>query len=103
MLLRLHGYKVKAMPCAEDALAWLQQEGHLNIIAIVDVNLPGMSGVEFVRRARRIFSDMPCVFMSANDEVNLEQIRQAFRQPALRKPFELRSLLGLIAGSQHVG
>lgn len=98
MLLRLHGYKVKAVPCGEDALAWLQQEGHHNVLAVVDVNLPGMSGVEFVRRARQIFPGMPCVFMSANDEVNLEYIRQAFRQPALRKPFEVSSLLGLIAG-----
>jgi hypothetical protein len=37
--------------------------------------------------------------MSANDEVNLEHIRDAFRQPALRKPFEVSNLLSLIGGS----
>jgi CheY-like chemotaxis protein len=79
-LLRINGFKTKAVGSAE----------------VVDVNLPGMSGVEFIRRVRRLHPQLPCIFMSANEEVNLEQIREAFRQPALRKPFDVSSLLNLL-------
>jgi CheY-like chemotaxis protein len=97
-LLRIHGYRVRAVGSAEDGLRMIL-EGDVPDVAVVDVNLPGMSGVEFVRRVRRLYPKLPCVFMSANDEVNLEHIRQAFEQPALRKPFDVSNLLSLIGGS----
>lgn len=97
-LLRIHGYQVRAVGSAEDGLRMIV-EGDVPTVAVVDVNLPGMSGIEFVRRARRLYPKLPCVFMSANDEVNLEHIRQAFRQPALRKPFDVSNLLILIGGT----
>jgi len=94
-LLRIHGYEVRAVSSAEDGLRMII-DGDVPDVAVVDVNLPGMSGVEFVRRVRRRHPNLPCVFMSANDEVNLEHIRQAFAQPALRKPFDVSNLLRLI-------
>jgi CheY-like chemotaxis protein len=94
-LLRIHGYTVTAVGSGEDALR-LVSTGQVPDVAVVDVNLPGMSGVEFIRRARFLHPKMPCIFMSANDEVNLEQIREVFREPALRKPFEVSNLLRLI-------
>lgn len=97
-LLRIHGYQVRAVGSAEDGLRMIA-EGYVPDVAVVDVNLPGMSGIEFVRRVRRLYPKLPCVFMSANDEVNLEHIRQAFRQPALRKPFDVSNLLSLIGES----
>ena len=95
MLLRIHGYPVRAVSSAEDGLRMIL-DGDVPDVAVVDVNLPGMSGVEFVRRVRRLYPKLPCVFMSANDEVNLEHIRQAFAQPTLRKPFDMSNLLRLI-------
>lgn len=95
-ILRLHGYEARAVGTAEDGLR-LIVEGDVPDVAVVDVNLPGMSGVEFVRRVHRTHPKLPCVFMSANDEVNLEQIRNVFREPALRKPFDVSRLIGLIA------
>jgi CheY-like chemotaxis protein len=94
-LLRLNGFKTKAVGSAEDGLR-LILNGEVPDVAVVDVNLPGMSGIEFIRRVRRLHPLLPCIFMSANEEVNLEQIREAFRQPALRKPFDVSSLLHLL-------
>src|SRR5579862_603337 len=90
MLLRLRGFYVEAVGSGEEALELIRREGEPDI-AIVDINLPGMSGIEFRRRLGRMYPDAPCIFMSANDEVNLDHVRNTYKDPALRKPFELAS------------
>lgn len=92
-LLRLHGHETLVAGSAEEAATMLRRAHEEPDAAIVDVNLPGMSGVEFVRRLRRDHPQVPCVFMSANDEVNLDSLRFTQRQPALRKPFDVEALL----------
>ena len=58
----------KAFYNAEDALKALQ-EGHCPNLIILDLNLPGMSGFEFLEELQKQFSkDMPCVMiLSARD------------------------------------
>ena len=98
-LLRIAGYEVTSVGSAEDGLRMVLN-GDVPELAVVDVNLPGMNGVEFMKRARRLSPEMRCIFMSANEEVNLVQIREAFRVPALRKPFDVCKLISLIGHEQ---
>jgi CheY-like chemotaxis protein len=98
-LLRLSGHAVKAVSSAEDALANIMENGAPDM-AVVDVNLPGMSGVEFRRRLHQICPTVPCIFMSANDEVNLDLLRNTFHDSALRKPFDVGSLLTLMISAE---
>src|SRR5258708_36121812 len=94
-LLRLCGYDAEAAGSGEEAMQMLAA-GHDPDVAIVDINLPGMNGVEFVRRLRCVHPAMPCVFVTANEEEGAEQSRNSDRDPTLRKPFDVRSLLHLI-------
>jgi CheY-like chemotaxis protein len=100
MLLRLRGYYVEAVGSAEEALELIQREGEPDV-AVVDINLPGISGIEFRRRLGRMHPHVPCVFMSANEEVNLDHVRNIYKDPALRKPFELASLLEFLQTPSH--
>ncbi len=94
-ILRLHGHQTQVAGSGEEAIALLR-DGDVPEAAIVDIDLPGMSGVEFVRHLTRDHPDVRCVFMTANDEVNLDHLRFTSRQSALRKPFDIDHLLQLI-------
>ena len=94
-LLRLNGYATCAAGSAEEAMRLVDQQGPPTV-ALVDINLPGMSGVEFVKKVHRRFPNLSCVFMTANDEANEERIRAGHREPTLRKPFDVPTLLTLI-------
>src|SRR4051794_10427278 len=65
-LLCLQGFETRAAGSGEEAMQIVAggDEPHL---ALVDVNLPGMSGVEFVRRLRCMKPSVPCVYMTANE------------------------------------
>lgn len=94
-LLRLHGLEACAAGSGEEAMrivAW----GGPPTMALVDINLPGMSGVEFVRQLHRRYPNLPCVYMTANDEAMLEQTRTASPEPTFRKPVDVPSLLHMV-------
>jgi CheY-like chemotaxis protein len=96
-LLRLNGYDTCTAGSAEEAMSLVDQQGPPSV-ALVDINLPGMSGVEFVQRVHRRFPELSCIFMTANDEANDERIRAGQLEPTLRKPFDMPSLLTMING-----
>jgi DNA-binding NarL/FixJ family response regulator len=59
---------------AEEALDSLA--GERPDLVIVDVSLPGMSGIDLVRRLRELYPDLRCLVISGHAE-------DRFRQPAL--------------------
>jgi two-component system response regulator PrrA len=65
--LGLSGFAVETAPNGEAALALLAQGG---VDAVVlDVSMPGISGVEVVTRLRRRADDVPVLILSALDDV----------------------------------
>jgi len=55
----------------EEALAYLQQEGAPSIVLVLsDVNMPGMTGLELLRRIKQDFARIPVHMITAygNDE-----------------------------------
>jgi FixJ family two-component response regulator len=55
---------------------------------IVDVNLPGMSGVELLCRLADSSDAIPAILITARDDhATLERIERASPVPLLRKPF----------------
>src|SRR5690349_1328694 len=100
-LLRLHGYEARAAGSAEEAIQQVLATGHRPDMALVDINLPGMNGVEFVRRLHRMFPSVRCVFMTANDAAHDERLRSAATaaaaaEPTLHKPFDVPALLDMM-------
>ena len=94
-LLRLHGYETRAAGSAEEALLLLAA-GSQPHMALVDINLPGMNGVEFVRRLHQTHPGVSCVLMTANQEAGNMRLSESVAEPTLHKPFELGALLHLI-------
>jgi DNA-binding response OmpR family regulator len=72
--LRLEGFAVEAAADAAEALDRLGRSGF--DLAIVDVMMPGVSGLELARRASRDFPDVRIVLMSAY-HLSERQVRQA--------------------------
>jgi FixJ family two-component response regulator len=65
---------------------------------IVDVNLPGMSGVELLCRLASSSKATPAILITARDDrATLERIERASSVPLLRKPFGDEELFDAIS------
>ena len=100
-LLRSLGFKVETFDSAEDLLgsAWLDDIACL----IVDLRLPGMSGVDLQRQLLAAKRELPMVFLSAlDDPVAQQQALTAGALAFLRKPFSEKALIDAIrSGLSH--
>ena len=86
-LLCSRGYGVRAFDSAE---AWLAGICPADA-AIIDINLPGMSGLELDEWLRRDGREIPTVFITAHDEP-----RPATSRVILQKPLDAHALLDVI-------
>lgn len=55
----------------EDGLAYLENGGAR--LAIIDLHLPDLSGIEVVKRLRATGRDTPCVLVSADDRPEVQE------------------------------
>lgn len=88
-------WQVMATGDPEEALQWLAADA--TEVMVTDLRLPGISGLELIRRARRLRPSMRVVLMSAFGEP--KDIVEAMRLGAdefLPKPFDLDVFLGLM-------
>ena len=84
--LRREGHKVLGAACGEDALTLLDH--HAVDLALVDLQLPGMSGIEFLRKLRDRHRDVEALIITAHGTV--ETAVEAMKEGALdylTKPF----------------
>ena len=98
-LLRASGFETHTFASAEEFLESTAPESHACLI--LDINLPGMSGVDLFDHFSTVASPRPVIFITARDANSLRE--RALRFPDsvyLRKPFvgavlldALRSLL----------
>jgi FixJ family two-component response regulator len=94
-LLRSAGFTARTFESAEEFLDARRNEGADCLI--VDINLPGMSGVALVQTLTAEGTGPPAVMMTARDDANtFELIRQAGPVPCLRKPFSDDALFDAI-------
>jgi two-component system response regulator FixJ len=96
-LLRSAGYRTQCFASAEDFLqsAGLRSAGCL----VLDMKLPGMSGLQLQQQVRRLHPDLPVIFITASDDPNGILRKQALQSGALaflRKPFLEQELLSAI-------
>jgi FixJ family two-component response regulator len=94
-VLMSEGFEVESYTSAEDFLkSGLLSESEC---LILDISLPGMTGVELQQQLLEKGSNVPIVFMSADaDEHVQRRVRTAGAVGFLRKPFSLDSLLTLV-------
>ena len=92
-LLRSHGHIVHVFDSAE---AYLAEECRADC-AILDIELPNISGLELSERLRANGRPIPVVFITAHDELHILAAVQQTRSPLLKKPIDEQELLDAIA------
>lgn len=92
--LREHGYAVRT--AATGAEMWVALEGEPADLVVLDIMLPGTSGIELFRRLRRQ-SDVPIIFVSARgSEEDRVLGLELGADDYLAKPFSSRELVARI-------
>ena len=82
------GFEVKTVASADDALALVQAGADGIRAALLDVNVPGMSGPELLRSLRSLTPTLPALFMArASGAADPEQLRREFGAELIAKPF----------------
>ncbi len=86
------GYEVTGFLSTENVEQFLEEENPA--LMIVDRNLPGTEGSEFVSQMREIGYDIPVIFLTARDkEIDLEEGFNSGGDDYITKPFSYKELL----------
>jgi FixJ family two-component response regulator len=95
-LLRSWGMQVRTFESGQEFLS-AQSSPHDADCSVIDVQMPGMTGLEVQERMKCAGMDLPVIFITAHEEEGVEE--HALRDGAvgfLRKPFSDEVLVGLI-------
>jgi FixJ family two-component response regulator len=97
-LLRLADYAVMPFASGEAFLDSLAV--HVPDCVLLDVHMPGLSGLQVQARLRETGLDLPVVFITASDDVDIERSAlDAGGLCVLHKPFSNVSLLAAVGGA----
>ena len=98
VVMRVEGYGVVGVETGEAALSYLRREGADEVdLIVLDINLPGIDGLETCRQIRLLGIDLPVLMLTARHEV-ADRVRgfDAGADGYLPKPFALDELLARI-------
>jgi FixJ family two-component response regulator len=88
--------QVRTFASGQELLSALSGPHHADC-SLIDVQMPGMSGLEVQEQMKLAGADLPVIFITAHEEEGVEE--RAMRAGAagfLRKPFSDEALVGLI-------
>jgi len=84
--LEVEGFQVATVSSAAEALAWIDREG-LPHLAVVDIRMPGMGGLELAHEVRR-YCDLPIILLtSVDDEETVVRALEEIAEDYVIKPF----------------
>jgi DNA-binding response OmpR family regulator len=86
------GYEVMEAECGEEALNLIRSDKC--DLMLLDINMPGISGIEVCREVRTSF-DMPIVIMTAGEE-NRARALAAGANDYLKKPFGVSQIFSCV-------
>jgi len=93
MVLEILGFQVLEASDGQAAIDALGAHRAEVVAALLDMTLPGLSGVETFHGLRRIREDLPVIVNSGKDETDaMERLGSAKNVTFLRKPFGLNEL-----------
>jgi CheY-like chemotaxis protein len=89
------GYIVTAAKGGEEALDLLRV-GHFDLI-ITDINMPGMTGFEFLEKSKRAYPKIPVIFITAykKDKTLVGSVKVGLSD-YIEKPFKIDDVLRTI-------
>jgi DNA-binding response OmpR family regulator len=89
---RSAGYRV--VSAGDGVTAWHKFDQEHPDLLVLDLNLPQMSGFRLLELVRRE-SDVPVLILTAYDFAEAEEIAQHRPDAFVKKPFEVKDLIGL--------
>lgn len=95
-LLSLKGYHVEEAGSGHEALALLESTSY--DLMVLDMRMPGMDGIEVMRRARKMHPNLPIIVLTAH--ASLESAIAAVKLDAvdyLLKPFDVEGLITTVS------
>lgn len=94
-LLRLEGYEVASFDSGDAFLSSLGQR--VPACVLLDVNMPGLSGLQVQARLRAARLALPVVFITASDDPTIDRLAlEAGGLRVLHKPFGNQELLAAV-------
>jgi CheY-like chemotaxis protein len=94
-LMSANGYKTEAVGSAEEALHAVES-GLRPDVALVDLDLPGMNGLDFIGQLTQRDPDVVPVLITAANGETLAQTLQQRGVEYLRKPLDFDRLMSLL-------
>jgi two-component system response regulator PhoP len=89
------GYAAKLVSNGEDGLFEAQEIDYT--LAVIDLGLPGMSGLELIKRLRQSGNKLPIIVLTARDDVEtIVQAMEAGADDYLKKPVYFEELFAHI-------
>ena len=89
-----HGYVCYAVESAEAAIQTIHDTVIPGVV-LIDIDLPGMSGLDLLKRLQAEYPSLPCSLMSANDYQSTQPGREG-RVPFFPKPLDLKRLFTVL-------
>jgi DNA-binding NtrC family response regulator len=93
--LETKGWKIKAFIGPGIALSSIIMNPKLYSLILTDIRMPGMSGIEFIKKVKNIDNSIKIIFMTAYD-TEIDELRGLSDVEPLRKPIGLERLVSLI-------
>ncbi|MEX0819710.1 MAG: response regulator, partial [Pirellulaceae bacterium] len=85
------GFRTMLAEDGQEAFEIVQRE-RIHVV-LLDMNMPRLTGLETIRRVKRVYTAVPCILLSAEmDEKLAEQARQADAFSAHAKPISLSEI-----------
>ena len=88
-LLELAGHRVATVQGGEEALAMLAGGGRFDLV-LLDLNMPGMNGLETLKGIRRLAPELPVLLATGNlEDETIEALKGDARALPMSKPFTM--------------
>jgi CheY-like chemotaxis protein len=95
MLLASCGYLTASAASGEEALRMMRGRSAPSI-AVVDLDLPGMNGLDLIARLKALNPKLHSVLITGADCERLDSLMKNRPVPCLRKPVDFEQLLNLL-------
>lgn len=100
-LLNASGYNAQEASSAEEALELLHHR-NLPHMALVDLDLPGMSGIDLIRKLDRALPEFQAFLLTAASEEKIDEAQRQRPTRCLRKPINISYLLSILKNAESV-
>ena len=100
-LLARCGYQAEAYGSAEEALGQLDREAETPQVALVDVDLPGMSGLDLAKFLEQSSPHTFTILITAASGDRIDSFCQAHPVAYLQKPIDFDELLAIMSDAEY--